>query len=120
LNAIMGFVQENRADDALSALKSMLETIVRVRRDGEVKEVPGRDLVPGDVVLLEAGDRIPADGRFIVTASTSVDESTLTGESVPVDKQDEVVTTGEHGSTDVPLAERFNLGFMNTTLVRGR
>ncbi len=120
LNAIMGFVQENRADDALSALKSMLETIVRVRRDGEVKEVPGRDLVPGDVVLLEAGDRIPADGRFIVTASTSVDESTLTGESVPVDKQDEVVTAGEHGSTDVPLAERFNLGYMNTTLVRGR
>ena len=120
LNAIMGFIQENRADDALSALKSMLETIVRVRRNGEVLEVPGRDLVPGDIVLLEAGDRIPADGRFVMTASTSVDESTLTGESVPVDKQDEVVTVDEHGSSDVPLAERFNLGYMNTTVVRGR
>jgi Ca2+-transporting ATPase len=120
LNAVMGFVQENRADDALSALKNMLETIVRVRRDGEVREVPGRELVPGDMVLLEAGDRVPADGRFVMTASASVDESTLTGESVPVDKQDEVVTVDEHGSSDVPLAERFNLGYMNTTVVRGR
>ena len=120
INAVMGFVQENRADNALAALKGMLDTIVRVRRGGAVQEVSATQLVPGDVVLLEAGDRIPADGRFLVTASTSVDESMLTGESVPVDKQDEPVTTGHGGSTDVPLAERFSAGYMNTTLVRGR
>jgi P-type Ca2+ transporter type 2C len=118
INAIMGFVQENRADNALAALRSMLQTVVRVRRDGEVFEVPGRDVVPGDVVLMEAGDRIPADGRFVMTAATSVDESTLTGESLPVDKQDEALDP-ETGS-DVPLAERSNTGYMNTTLVRGR
>jgi len=120
INAIMGYVQENRADNALAALKGMLETIVRVRRDGDVQEVPAGELVPGDMVLLEAGDRIPADGRFLMTAATSVDESMLTGESVPVDKQDEIVTSGHGGSADVPLADRLNLGFMNTTLVRGR
>ncbi len=116
INAIMGFVQENKADNALAALKGMLETMVRVRRGGEVQEVPATALVPGDVVLLEAGDRVPADGRFVVTASTSVDESMLTGESVPVDKVDEVIA----GTGDVPLADRVNIGFMNTTLVRGR
>jgi Ca2+-transporting ATPase len=116
INAIMGFVQENKADNALAALKGMLETIVRVRRGGEVQEVPAQQLVPGDVVLLEAGDRVPADGRFVVTAATSVDESMLTGESVPVDKQDEVID----GTGEVPLADRVNVGFMNTTLVRGR
>jgi Ca2+-transporting ATPase len=116
INAIMGFVQENKADNALAALKGMLETIVRVRRGGEVQEIPAQQLVPGDVVLLEAGDRVPADGRFVVTAATSVDESMLTGESVPVDKQDEVIET----SGEVPLADRVNVGFMNTTLVRGR
>ena len=116
INAIMGFVQENRADNALAALQGMLETIVRVRRDGQVSEVAASGLVPGDVVLLEAGDRVPADGRFVMTASTSVDESMLTGESVPSEKQDEVIP----GDGDVPLADRVNLGFMNTTLVRGR
>jgi Ca2+-transporting ATPase len=120
INAVMGFVQENRADNALAALKGMLDTIVRVRRGGAVQEVSATDLVPGDVVLLEAGDRVPADGRFLVTASTSVDESMLTGESVPVDKQDEPVTTGHDGGAEVPLAERFSVGYMNTTLVRGR
>ena len=114
INAVMGFVQENKADNALAALKGMLDTVVRVRRDGEVQEVSATHLVPGDVVLLEAGDKIPADGRFLVTASLSVDESMLTGESVPADKEDEVITA------DVPLAERSNIGFMNTTLVRGR
>ena len=114
INAVMGFVQENKADNTLAALKGMLDTIVRVRRDGEVQEVSATHLVPGDIVLLEAGDKVPADGRFLVTASLSVDESMLTGESVPADKQDEVITA------EVPLAERSNFGFMNTTLVRGR
>ena len=114
INAIMGFIQENKADNALSALKGMLDTVVRVRRDGDVQEISATQLVPGDVVLLEAGDRVPADGRFLVTASLSVDESMLTGESVPADKQDETI------DNDVPLAERSNVGYMNTTLVRGR
>ena len=116
INAVLGYVQEHRADDALDALRKMLELIVRVRRNGEVVEVPAAELVPGDLVLLEAGDRIPADGRFLVAASLSVDESTLTGESVPVDKDDRPVTA----TGDVPLAERHNLGHMNTTVVRGR
>ncbi len=116
INAVMGFVQENRADNALAALKGMLTTMVRVRRDGQIREVAASQVVPGDVVLLEAGDRVPADGRFVVTAATSVDESMLTGESVPVDKQDEEI----EGVGEVALADRANVGFMNTTLVRGR
>ncbi len=118
INAVLGYVQESKADDALAALKEMLEVIVRVRRDGEVREVPARALVPGDLVLLEAGDRVPADGRFVTAASLSVDESTLTGESVPVDKTTEPVHVADDG--DVPLAERSNCGYMNTTVVRGR
>jgi Ca2+-transporting ATPase len=118
INGILGYVQESRADDALAALKQMLEVVVRVRRDGTVKEVPAGALVPGDVVLLEAGDRIPADGRFVEAASVSVDESTLTGESVPVDKTVDPVHV-EPGA-EVPLAERSNCGYMNTTLSRGR
>ena len=90
INATMGFVQENRADNALDALKGMLETTVRVRRDGAVATVPASDVVPGDVVLLEAGDKVPADGRFVLAASTTIDESMLTGESVPVDKDSDV------------------------------
>jgi P-type Ca2+ transporter type 2C len=119
INAVLGYVQESRADDALAALQGMLEVIVRVRRGGEVQEVPASELVPGDVVLLEAGDRVPADGRFLHASSVSVDESTLTGESVPVDKTSDTVHPQE-GDREVPLAERSNCGYMNTTLVRGR
>jgi len=116
LNGVLGYIQEHRADDALDALRRMLELIVRVRRNGQVVEVPAAELVPGDIVLLEAGDRIPADGRFLVAASLSIDESTLTGESVPVDKDDRPIA----GTGDVALAERRNIGHMNTTVVRGR
>ena len=116
---MLGYVQEAKADDALAALKGMLEVIVRVRRGGEVQEVPARELVPGDIVLMEAGDRVPADGRFLLATSVSVDESTLTGESVPVDKTSDTVEPDDDDA-DVPLAERSNCGYMNTTLVRGR
>jgi Ca2+-transporting ATPase len=68
INAVLGYVQENKADEALAALKGMLEVIVRVRRHGETLEVPAGELVPGDIVLLEAGDRIPADGRFLLAS----------------------------------------------------
>jgi Ca2+-transporting ATPase len=117
INAVLGYVQESRADDALAALQQMLEVIVRVRRGGETLEVPARELVPGDIVLMEAGDRVPADGRFLVASSLSVDESTLTGESVPVDKTADVI---EVDGDEVALAERANCGYMNTTLTRGR
>jgi Ca2+-transporting ATPase len=115
INAVMGFVQEQRADDSLAALRRMLEHVVRVRRGGEVREVPSREVVPGDVVLLEAGDRVPADGRFTLAANASVDESTLTGESVPVDKHHEAIDV-----EGLALAERVNVGHMNATVVRGR
>ncbi len=121
INAVLGYVQEAKADDALAALQQMLEVVVRVRRGGEVQEVPAAELVPGDIVLMEAGDRVPADGRFLVASSLSVDESTLTGESVPVDKTAEVVEVDESDADgDLPLAERSNCGYMNTTLTRGR
>jgi len=122
INAVLGYVQESKADDALAALEKMLEVVVRVRRDGEPQEVPAAELVPGDVVLMEAGDRVPADGRFLVASSLSVDESTLTGESVPVDKTADVIGLDDDIADDgvVPLAERANCGYMNTTLVRGR
>lgn len=116
INAIMGFVQENRADDALAALSSMLELTARSRRDGHVVEISTETLVPGDVVLLEAGEKVPADGRLVETSSFSVDESMLTGESLPVDKDAQFVSP-EPGSA---LADRHGSVFMNTTVVRGR
>jgi len=118
VNAIMGFIQENRADEALAALRKMLTTTARVRRAGVVVEVPAGELVPGDVVLLEAGDRVPADGRFVLAANVSLDESMLTGESEPVVAVDGPLEDPANGP--LPLAERSNTGFMNSTLVRGR
>ncbi len=114
-NAVLGFVQEHRAERALSALKHMVAFRARVRRDGRVVEVAAESLVPGDIVLLEAGDRVPADGRFFLTQSFEVDESGLTGESLPVRKRAE--------STLPPataLAERTNVAFMNSVVTRGR
>ncbi|MFV0316022.1 MAG: cation-translocating P-type ATPase [Microthrixaceae bacterium] len=116
INGIFGFIQENRADEAMAALSEMLQLVVRVRRDGVLSEVPARDLVPGDLVMLEAGDRIPADGRFVVTNNLGVEESALTGESVPVDKHTATIDAAE--ATDI--GDRANCGFMNTTVVRGR
>ncbi|MBU6330092.1 MAG: HAD-IC family P-type ATPase [Acidobacteria bacterium] len=115
VNAVFGYVQEGRASGALAALERMLITIVRVRRDGRVQEVPAEELVPGDIVLLEAGDRVPADGRIILAANASIDEASLTGESVPVDKRaDHLADAG------APLGDRLGMVFMNTTVVRGR
>lgn len=113
-NSALGFHQEYRAEKTLAALKGMLARRARVKRDGLVIEVDVDELVPGDLALLEAGDRIPADGRFIAAHNVEVDEAALTGESLAVGKQTEPV------ATEVPLAERVNMGFMNTTLTRGR
>jgi Ca2+-transporting ATPase len=115
INAVLGFIQEGKAETAMAALRQMLVTRVKVRRDGRVSEVLADDLVPGDVVLLEAGDRVPADGRLLVAAAAAADESALTGESVPVDKQVEPLERDE-----LALGDRTNLVYMNTTLVRGR
>ena len=113
-NALLGFYQEHRAEQSLGALKKMLALKARVRRDGAKQEIDAADLVPGDVVLLEAGDKTPADGRLCAAHSLQIDEAALTGESEPVEKH---AGEAEH---DAPLAERANMSFMNTVVTRGR
>jgi Ca2+-transporting ATPase len=115
LNAALGFYQEHRAEATLAALKKMLAQHARVRRGGRVLEIPAEELVPGDLVLLEAGDRIPADGRVLVSHNAEVAEAALTGESHAVGKHAGALPPGEHA-----LAERFNMVFMNTVITRGR
>ncbi len=115
LNAILGFYQEHRAERSLAALRGMLPVKARVRRDAEVATVEADQLVPGDVVLLDAGDRVPADGRLIFSSALSIDESSLTGESQPVAKEASAVV-----NLDAALAERRNFAFMNTLVTRGR
>ena len=114
INAIIGFVQEYRAQKSMASLQELLTFTARVLRDGEEREIDGAELVPGDVVRLEAGDRVPADGRVVEATNLSVDESTLTGESTPVDKQTEPT------EPDAPLAERTAEAFMGTSVVRGQ
>jgi Ca2+-transporting ATPase len=115
INAVLGFSQEYRAEKSLAALKKMLAPTAEVRRDSRTMVLPADELVPGDVVLLGPGDRVPADGRVIATHGFEVDESSLTGESRTVGKQVDPLA-GE----DIPLAERANLFYMNTTVTRGR
>ncbi|HMB94377.1 MAG TPA: HAD-IC family P-type ATPase, partial [Rhodothermales bacterium] len=108
------FVQEWKAERAIEALRQMLTPHARVRRDGHVAEVDARSLVPGDLVLLEVGDRVPADVRILNEIELEVDESLLTGESVPVAKQARAV------SKDAPLAERSTMAWMGTLVTNGR
>lgn len=115
LNAILGFTQEYRAEKAMEALKKLAVPTVKVRRDGQVKEVEASGLVPGDVVLLEAGDRIPADCRVIESVNLRAEEAALTGESVPVDKTDKHLE-GEN----LPVGDRKNMVFMGTAITYGR
>jgi Ca2+-transporting ATPase len=115
LNAGLGFWQEYRAERTLAALKNMLASNARVRRDAHVAEVSASQLVPGDIVLLEAGDRVPADGRLLVAHNLEAEEAALTGESHTVVKH-----TGALEDADLPLADRINSLFMNTVLTRGR
>jgi Ca2+-transporting ATPase len=114
LNAALGFFQEHRAEAALAALKNMLAPVARVRRDGLVVQIPAVDLVPGDILLLEAGDRIPADARVLHAHSAEVAEAALTGESHAVAKSPEAVDEKS------ALAERRSMVFMNTVVTRGR
>ena len=115
LNSVIGFVQESRAEASLDALRSMVVTRARVRRGGELRTVPTAELVPGDVVAVEAGDRIPADGRLLQAVQFEVDESALTGESVSVAKHAEVIDVAE-----LAVGDRRNLVHMSSTVTRGR
>jgi Ca2+-transporting ATPase len=115
INAVLGFSQEYRAEQSLAALKKMLAPTAEVRRDGQTIMLSADKLVPGDIVLLNAGDRVPADGRVIAAISFEVDESSLTGESRTVGKQVDSLA-----GQDIPLAERANLFYMNTIVTRGR
>ena len=116
-NAIIGFFQEHKAEAALEALRNMVVGEAKVRRDGEVRMIPSHEIVPGDIVLVEAGDRIPADGRLLLAANLEIEEAALTGESQPVVKMtDALEAHGEHGG----LGDRFNMAFKNTAVTRGR
>ncbi len=114
LNAVLGLVQEFKADQALEALKQLSAPHCKVRRDGQVVEIDTRELVPGDIVVLEAGDPVPADLRLLRAVMLQIDESLLTGESVPVDK-DAARTLEENA----PLADRVNMAFMSTAVTYG-
>ena len=113
-NAVIGFMQETRAERAMEALIQMAAPKAKVRRDGSIKLLPAREIVPGDILLLETGDRVPADARLIELSNLKMNEATLTGESMPVDKH-----TGALGE-DVPMAERKNLVYMGTIITYGR
>ncbi len=113
--AILGFVQEYRAERAMAALKKLAVPTVRVRREGHLREIPAHQVVPGDVVLLEAGNVVPADVRFVEAANLRVQEAALTGESEPVEKHTEVLD-----EPNLPLGDRRNMGYMGTTVTYGR
>ncbi len=115
LNAIMGLNQENKAEESVAALSKMMKATARVRRNGEALEISAEDIVPGDMVLVEAGDRVPADGRLLVAATLEIEEAALTGESTPVLKD-----TGPIDKADAPLGDRINMGYMNSAVTRGR
>ncbi len=114
LNAVIGYVQEQRAEKAMEALISLAAPQAQVRRDGASQMLAARELVPGDIVILDAGDKVPADARIIEAANFQVNESILTGESVPVEKHVEPLT-GE-----LPVAERKNMVFAGTVVTYGR
>ena len=118
INAILGVFQESKAEKAIEALQEMSKAQTKVLRDGKIITIPSEDLVVGDVILLEAGDAVPADARILECASMKIEEAALTGESVPVDKREEALVAGENG--DVALGDRKNMVFMGSTVVYGR
>ena len=115
INTLIGFTQEYRAERSMAALKQMAVPSVRVRRDGKVQEIPAPQLVPGDIVLEEAGNRIPADGRLLQSAGLQVQEATLTGESVPTTKRATALA-----DADIALGDRRNMVYMGTEVTTGR
>lgn len=119
VNAILGVYQESKAEKAIEALQSMAAATTRVMRGGNVCVVPSEDIVPGDIILLEAGDSVPADARILESASLKVEEAALTGESVPVTKFIDIINLDE-GGHDVPLGDRKNMLYMGSSVVYGR
>ncbi|MBI5666746.1 MAG: cation-translocating P-type ATPase [Chloroflexi bacterium] len=115
LNAVLGVVQEYRAEQAMAALKKMAAPLVRVRRAGQLADIPARDLVPGDIVLLEAGSVVPADARLVEAANLRVQEASLTGESQPVEKD-----LAALNDANAPLGDRHNMVYMGTAVTYGR
>jgi P-type Ca2+ transporter type 2C len=115
LNVILGFTQEYRAEKAMAALKKLAAPLVRVRRNRRVHDIPARELVPGDIVLLEAGNAVPADLRLLESANLRAQEASLTGESLPVDKHP---TT--RSEVDLPLGDRTNMLYLGTAISYGR
>ena len=118
INAILGILQESKAEKAIEALQEMSAATSKVLRDGKITNVKSEELVVGDVVILEAGDSVPADGRIIECASMKVEEAALTGESVPVEKTADTIDLGEE--KDIPLGDRKNMVYMGSTVVYGR
>ena len=119
LNAVLGVFQESKAEAAIEALQTMTAATSKVLRDGKTVSLPSAEIVPGDVVVLEAGDAVPADGRLLESASLKIEEAALTGESVPVTKAIEALTAPADGK-DVPLGDRKNMAYMGSTVVYGR
>ncbi|SEF74867.1 Ca2+-transporting ATPase [Caloramator fervidus] len=115
INAILGVIQENKAEQSLKALKKMAQPLALVIREGVSKEVPVREIVPGDVVILEAGRYVPADLRLIETSNLKIEESSLTGESVPVEKNSDVLE-----EDNIPIGDRKNMAFMSSMVTYGR
>ena len=119
LNAILGVIQESKAEAAIEALQTMTAATCKVIRDGKQQVIHSDELVPGDIVVLEAGDAVPADGRIIENASLKIEEAALTGESVPVNKMIDALNLSG-GSDEVPLGDRKNMCYMGSTVVYGR
>ena len=113
-NAWLGYHQEGKAEAAAAQLSTMMKSVAKVRRDGVIVEIPADQIVPGDIVVVDAGDRVPADGRIILSATLQVEEGALTGESVAVEKD-----TGSIPEGDVAIGDRLNMAFMNTNVTRG-
>ena len=119
VNAVLGVYQESKAEKAIEALQEMSAATSKVLRDGKVQIIHSEDLVVGDIILLEAGDAVPADARILENASLKVEEAALTGESVPVTKFIDIINLKD-GEKDVPLGDRKNMLYMGSTVVYGR
>ena len=118
INAVLGVYQESKAEKAIEALQEMAAATSKVYRDGKLITIRSEELVPGDIVVLEAGDAVPADGRIIQCASMKIEEAALTGESVPVDKTEDALDLGNQ--KEIPLGDRRNMVYMGSTVVYGR
>ncbi len=119
INAVLGVYQESKAENAIEALQEMSAATSKVLRDGETVVIKSEDIVPGDIVFLDAGDSVPADGRLVDCASLKIEESALTGESVPVNKMIDVLNL-KKGEDDIPLGDRKNIVYMGSSVAYGR